>query len=90
MRPSHPHPTLSLIGRGGKRGGYLEVVDGGGALVGGLEVGVDELEVALEDGGGGVAHEVHEGDEVEAVAEGLNGEEAAEVVDLGLGDAGLG
>lgn len=45
-----------------------------------LEVALDEFEVALEDFGVGVAHEVHKGDEVYAVAEGLDGEGAAEVV----------
>ncbi len=41
-----------------------------------------------EDGGGGVAHEVHEGDDVDAVAEGFEGVGAAEVVQAGLGDVG--
>lgn len=38
------------------------MVSGGGALVGGLGVGLDEAQVALEDGGGGVTHEAHESD----------------------------
>lgn len=66
----------------------FEVVGGGGAGVGGLEVGLEEFEVTLEDGGGGVSHEVHEGDEVDAVAEGFDGECATEVVDFGFGDSG--
>ncbi len=53
-----------------------------------LEVTLDQFKIAEEDDGGGVSHEVHEGNYVHAVAEALQGEGAAKVMQTGFGDAG--
>ena len=51
--------------------------------MGALEVVVHEVEVAAQDGEVGMAHQTRQGDEVNAVAEGLHGEGAAEIMDAG-------